>query len=200
MWSCVACSGAFGLLLALVSIGATDRLDLAVARFVAGHRTGWLTPAMRAVTWLGSSSVLVPLVLVAGIGFLIRRRDSGPILALGLSLGGTVAIYVTLKAVVARARPAGDLSLGGIFHGLAFPSGHAAASMAVWGMLAVIGWSRGMPARRAWAIGSAVIVLLVGASRVYLGAHWLSDVLGGYALGGAVASAVAMAGIPFTRP
>jgi undecaprenyl-diphosphatase len=68
--------------------------------------------------------------------------------------------------------------------GWAFPSGHATQSIAFYGMLAIvlILWS-GAIRRLLVAVGAGLVIIVVGASRLYLGVHWLTDVLGGYALG-----------------
>lgn len=69
--------------------------------------------------------------------------------------------------------------------GAAFPCGHATQAIAVWGMLTVLLLrGHGRRARTAAVTGSTLLVLLIGASRIYLGAHWLTDVVGGFALGG----------------
>jgi membrane-associated phospholipid phosphatase len=70
------------------------------------------------------------------------------------------------------------------YTGAAFPSGHATQSAAFYAMLAIV-FGTGLSFRRRAAVWSAaaLVVLIVGASRIYLGAHWLTDVLAGYALG-----------------
>jgi undecaprenyl-diphosphatase len=74
--------------------------------------------------------------------------------------------------------------VGGPDKGWAFPSGHATQSISFYGMLAVVLIIDAAPSRRwPFAIGAALITLVVGASRFYLGVHWLTDVLGGYTLG-----------------
>ena len=76
------------------------------------------------------------------------------------------------------------LQAGGPDEGWAFPSGHATQTIAFYGMLAIVLITWYGPRRRLlFAIGAALVTLVVGASRLYLGVHWLTDVLGGYALG-----------------
>jgi undecaprenyl-diphosphatase len=112
---------------------------------------------------------------------------------------GALALYDIVKPLVARARPPARFDIGYRFSGFAFPSGHATQSLAVWGMLAIL--AAGMGSRRdVPLLAAAVIVLLVGASRIYLGAHWLSDVLGGFALGGLWLSVLAAVMLPRTKP
>ena len=67
--------------------------------------------------------------------------------------------------------------------------------MAFLAMLLVLAWLAGRPRLRLWAIAAAAVVLAVGTSRIYLGAHWFTDVLGGYALGGAWVSLLTAAGL-----
>ncbi len=159
------------------------RLDPRVESFVVAHRIGALTMVMRAVTWLGSIEVLIPLgVAVAGY-FLLRRGDWRPGLLVVVALGGAVAVYDIVKVTVGRARPAMGLWIGH-YSGHAFPSGHATQSVAFYGMAALVLGAGRSPKAKAWLwAAAALVVLAVGASRLYLGGHWLSDVLGGWALG-----------------
>jgi undecaprenyl-diphosphatase len=102
---------------------------------------------------------------------------------IAVALGGAIALYEIVKVAVDRARPPMGFWIGQYF-GKAFPSGHATQSLAFFGMAALI-FGAGLPPKTKtwlWA-GAAIVILLVGASRLYLGGHWLSDVLGGWALG-----------------
>jgi membrane protein DedA with SNARE-associated domain/membrane-associated phospholipid phosphatase len=164
-------------------------LDPRIHAFVVAHRTGWLTLIMRNVTWLGSSFVLVPLLVIV-TAVLIRGRDRRTrglraARQLWAAFLGGVVLYTLAKQLVGRPRPPAT-ELIGQASGPAYPSGHATQAIVTWGMLAVV-LTAGRSGRvRRWLLSAAVVVvLLVGASRVYLGAHWLTDVLGGYALGGA---------------
>jgi membrane protein DedA with SNARE-associated domain/membrane-associated phospholipid phosphatase len=159
------------------------RLDPRVESFVIAHRTGALTGVMKAVTWLGSTAVVIPLGAVLAGYFLLHRRDWRPGALFAVALGGAIALYDIVKATVGRARPAMGLWIGH-YSGHAFPSGHATQSIAFYGMAALMLGAGHTPKAKAWLwAGAAVVVFTVGASRLYLGAHWLSDVLGGWALG-----------------
>ena len=186
------------------------RLDPQVERWVLAHRAGALTAVMKTATWLGSTLVLVPVIAVVGGWFLWRRRDWRPGAKLAAVLAAVVLAYDIAKPAVGRPRPPVSDRIGGfVFSGWAFPSGHAAQAMAVWGLLALLLVAgRPLLQRVAGVVVAALIVAAVGASRVYLGAHWFTDVLGGFALGGLVLS-IALAvllkweqtgGVNLTRP
>lgn len=159
-------------------------IDPRVLAFVLAHRLPWLTAIMLAVTWLGSSAVLVPVLLVAGLMLVWWWRELRAPLELWVTYGGAVVLYTAAKALVDRPRPPVADALVHASN-TAFPSGHATQAIAAWGILALVlaagharAWRVVLPA---CAVG---IVLLVGASRIYLGVHWATDVLGGYVLGG----------------
>jgi membrane protein DedA with SNARE-associated domain/membrane-associated phospholipid phosphatase len=178
------CAESFALLVGEVSDGGRAYLDLSVQAFVLDHRIGAMTALMKVVTWLGSTVVLAPLLVVVGTFFLIRRRDWRPGLALVAAFGGAVVLYNIVKPIIERPRPPAVHLIGRV-SGFSFPSGHATGAIALWGMLAAIAWARGSTAARHLAWPAAIVIVgAVGASRCYLGAHWFTDVLGGYALGG----------------
>ena len=186
-WSIVGLISAagFGLLLWSVLVrGGLTSADSSVATYIASHRPGWLTPVMQLVTWLGSSFFIVPFGLAVG-GFLWRRRHTWePLAMMAVAFLGAAGLYDIVKPAVGRARPPAGLQVGGPDTGNAFTSGHATQSIAFYGMLAVVLIVWWAPRRRALiAIAAALVTLLIGASRLYLGVHWLTDVLGGYALG-----------------
>lgn len=186
-WSIVALISAlaFGFLLwGVLAHNGLTRADLEVATFVAGHRTAWLTTVMRIVTWLGSSFFIIPLGVAVGGILWLRRHTWRPVLMMSAAFLGAAGLYDIVKPAVARVRPPAALQVGGPDEGWSFPSGHATQTIAFYGMMAIvlIAW---YAARRRvlFAIGAALVTIVVGASRLYLGVHWLTDVLGGYALG-----------------
>ena len=179
-----------------VSEGETRRLDLAVLLALRSHGDPstplgppWLTTAAMDVTALGSVTVLSLMVLfVAGLFAALRRwREAGMLV---LAAGGGVALSQGLKALFGRARPDAALHLVDAINA-SFPSGHAMLSAVVWLTLGAL-TARFVQRRRVklFALaGAAVVTLLVGISRVYLGVHWPSDVLAGWSLGAAWALA-----------
>ena len=174
---------AFGGLLVQVLDEDVTRFDPGVLRFAVDHRSAAATTVMKAVTWLGSSSVIVPLVVVVGCYLVLRRRDWRAAALVAAAFLGAFVWSNLVKAIVERPRPPASLALVSVT-GAGFPSGHATQAAAFYGMLALVLTVRRPVATRvaAW-VAALVVVAAVGLSRVYLGAHWLSDVLGGYALG-----------------
>jgi undecaprenyl-diphosphatase len=161
-------------------------LDRPVLDFFVRHREPWLTSFFKTVSLLGSSELLVPLVIVAGIAWRVRRTTWRPLGMLASAYLGSALLFRVVKALTGRLRPPSSLAIGH-FTGLAFPSGHATQAIAVWGMLAAIA-AACVPAWRTKVLlwtAALVIAGIVGVSRIYLGAHWLTDVLGGWA-GGAL--------------
>jgi undecaprenyl-diphosphatase len=158
--------------------------DPRVLAFVAGHRTPWLTSFARVLTWLGSAFVLWPVVILAGLGLWRWRRQWLPAVLPALALAGAGAWSVLIKVLVGQPRPPVSLWLG-TFHSWSYPSQHATQALATWGMLALMLMAgRSARARALLAAGAVLIAFVVGLTRLYLAAHWMTDVLGGWALAG----------------
>lgn len=176
----------FGVLVALVRLAWSPltSADASVARhlnlLVAPHPLA--VRGLVFVTTLGSAAFLVRLVLLAMIVLLVRRRWR---LAtyLAVTTLGALALDPTLKALVGRLRPVvpDPIAVGG---GNSFPSGHALDSLICYGALVLVF----LPAvsgrgRRILFAAVGTVVVLIGASRILLGVHFVSDVIGGWALG-----------------
>jgi membrane-associated phospholipid phosphatase len=159
-------------------------LDVAVTHWLQGWRTPWLTPLMYAVSWpgYGPQAALLPLVVALPLALLGLRREA-------LWAIGTLAVAVInafVKLPIARPRPRADLVE--VFFAMSdysFPSGHTAQYTALFGFAFFLVYvlARRSAWRTALLVLAALPVVLIGPSRMYLGQHWLSDVLGGYALG-----------------
>ncbi len=157
-------------------------VDGPIAQFVEQQREPWLTTAMFAITWLGSATVLVPVALAVGILAAYRIRSRRPIALLALVLVGSTVLVQLIKLLVARPRPDSGLITE---LGYSFPSGHTTAATAGWGALALVlcGLVTHRRTQVAICVGAVLVALLVGITRVYLGVHEPTDVLGGWALG-----------------
>ena len=176
----------FALLLVLVRLqwaplesadhGAAARLN----SLVAGH--AMVVSVVKAVTWLGSGGVLWTLIGLAVVALSIRRRWR---LAIYLLVTGAGALVLdpVLKALVGRLRPvvAHPIAHG---NGDSFPSGHALGSIVCYGALFLVFLpaTRGVW-RRVLAAVIATLIAAIGVSRLLLGVHYISDVLGAWALG-----------------
>lgn len=133
-----------------------------------------------AVTTLGDWGLLVAASFFGSALLMLRRQWWPALLLLGSSLGGRLAVSLQ-KWLLGRVRPESDSPLVDVAS-LSFPSAHAANSMIVYLLVALILVPPGR--QRDWAASIAVLAsLLIGASRVPLGAHWPSDVIGGWAFG-----------------
>jgi membrane-associated phospholipid phosphatase len=153
--------------------------------FVRGTVHSWASPpltrAMRMATFLGSAFVLVPLGALAACWLVRTRRKHAAWLFVLAALGGEV-LENLLKLFFRRPRP--EPFFGSLRPSTySFPSGHATLAFCFYGVLAVILAARlRSPARKAALLLSAgLLALAIGVSRIYLGVHYPSDVLGGYA-------------------
>jgi undecaprenyl-diphosphatase len=145
----------------------------------------WFEEAMRDITALGSAPALVIAVL-AVVGFLMLAKAWRPAIFTLVASGGGIVLSSLLKYTVDRPRP--DLvPHGNLIYTSSFPSGHSMMSAVVYLTLAAL-VARLIERRRlkGYALGVAIILtFLVGVSRIYLGVHWPSDVLAGWAAGAA---------------
>lgn len=143
----------------------------------------WLADVARDVTALGSVAVLSGIVALAAGYLLLSGRRAAALFVLVASLGG-LGINHTLKHTFDRERPELELRLVQI-DSFSFPSGHAMSSATIYLTLAVL-LTRltSHRSRKTYIVGSAILLtFLVGFSRVFLGVHYPSDVLAGWAAG-----------------
>ncbi len=160
----------------------TARVDPQITSWFVAHRTTAVSDAARWVTHLGDPVVVGVVVTSAVLGFILVRRHRLAVFVAVSSAGAAVATAVA-KSVVGRPRPPRAIWEVAA-SGAAFPSGHATQSIACYGAIAVaaITVSPSVRARGAILTIAALVALAVGVSRVYLGVHWSSDVLCGWAV------------------
>jgi len=174
---------AFILFSQIVLGGWTQAGDDAVLQWFARHRSPLLDSFMREVTALGSIGILAIVASIASVFlWLTHHRWSVLILLAGI-IGGWTANSI-LKIWFERPRPTIVPPLAEV-GSLSFPSGHAMTSMIVYGSIAYL-LTRFEPTRnirRATVVATLLLIVLIGISRVYLGVHYPSDVVGGYIAG-----------------
>jgi undecaprenyl-diphosphatase len=157
--------------------------DAHVTRWFVDRRSDALTTVMRAVTWLGSSAVVVPLAAIV-TAFLLSRRAWYLAGFLALCVAGASLLGLVAKHVVDRDRPPEVIRLQHTTTS-SFPSGHATQAAATYLALVfvVLAVSRSSKLHVVAWIVAGVTVGAVGVSRIYLGVHWTTDVLAGWLLG-----------------
>jgi membrane-associated phospholipid phosphatase len=172
---------------AAVTVSATvGRFDFAVAGEATSAATQPLTALVIAVTTLGATEVIL-LVTAIGLAGLAAVRHWHGFMTLALSVAATELVVHAVKVLVERPRPPEEEALTQAA-GFSFPSGHAATAVAVYAVLALVVGRRCCDRTRViLAVVGALIVLGIGASRVYLGVHYPTDVIAGWLTGGALA-------------
>ncbi|MFF3225998.1 phosphatase PAP2 family protein [Nocardia suismassiliense] len=163
-------------------------VDLDVLRWLSEHRTPTLTTMARWAMDVGASPAVMVAVGVVGVIVVVAKRWWWQAVTVAVSGVGALVVASVVKQTVQRERPSGDLVVVQV-GGLSMPSTIAAMTAAVVvAAYLVLPWSVG---HRRWTAGVlAVVVLLIGVAMVYLGAHWPTDVLVGWAVGAGVGWAV----------
>jgi undecaprenyl-diphosphatase len=175
----------FAVVAALVAAGAADAFDRDLRLAIHGWSAPWqewLTPIVRAISGLGSTLVLLALCAVASLTVyaLNRRRIA---FSLALTLVATMLANTALKLMFVRERP--EPFYGDFLDSHSFPSGHSAFSCCFYLSIAAIAaaYARTNAQRTAIFAAAAILIAAIGFSRVYLGVHYPTDVLGGWLVG-----------------
>lgn len=163
--------------------------DKAVYNFLQSYRSDAGTKIVTAITMAADGFVLTSLT-VALVLWLAIRRHIRVAIAAALAMAGSELFVHLVKGTIERPRPT-DLYAG--VSSFSFPSGHATLSMTFFGILAVIVASHMKPGSRPIVLGiAALAALTVAFSRLYLGAHWLTDVSAGMSFGILMAAVFAL--------
>jgi undecaprenyl-diphosphatase len=167
--------------------------DEPIRKWVLAHQNEAVRDAFLVVTRIAAPSVIIP--TTAALGAWLWNKKGLPIAgAVVMSPAISLAIFLAAKRLYKRKRPEGGARLHELTY--AFPSGHSAASAAVFGTTAYVLWREKMISRETAALIGGVVPFVVGSSRVYLDVHWATDVLGGWSVGALVA---ALSGVAYDR-
>ncbi|HWI47872.1 MAG TPA: phosphatase PAP2 family protein [Rummeliibacillus sp.] len=170
----------FSCMAILISDHKIVRFDQTIISFIQGLESPLLTLIMKFFTYLGSFPVVMVLFIVVSYYLYIVLKHRAEFLLFATVLIGTVILNGILKQLFHRARPD--------FHrlieagGYSFPSGHAMSAFSFYGIVAFLLW-RHIPnrlGRTALILVSIIFILMIGISRIYLGVHYPSDIVGGY--------------------
>ncbi len=176
---------AFAMLAGEMLEGDTRAFDMVLLRAAQSLRAArpWVTETMRDISGLGSKAVLT-LFTVTTVGYLALVSTRTRVFVVAASIiSGSICVSA-FKAAFGRARP--DTAYAELVAtGLSFPSGHATMSAVVFLTLgAIVARTRARWVERIYILGAAALMtMLVGVSRIALGVHWATDVLGGWAFG-----------------
>ncbi len=170
------------------------RADIALNTLMQGFRTPLGDMIMVTITAMGDTTVVL-LACAILLGWLLVFRAWRTFGLAFLALAGTSLFVLLLKLVLHRPRPID------IYSDFSFPSGHAAYAAVLWGLIAVIG-TRGLSRHIRTVVWTVVLSLsiLIGVSRIYLSAHWLSDVMGGLLFGWLMATMFGLFGERIQQP
>jgi undecaprenyl-diphosphatase len=171
--------------------GSLQKFDLMVLRTVAGWRSSLLTNMFTNLTALGSTTLVILHSLIA-FTLLISTRDRAGALQLGSAMAGAVGLTEVTKSILERPRPTAIPALVEAF-GFSFPSGHALLAATMYITLALLALRHLHLKAQRILVGviTAVIIFSVALSRIYLGVHYLTDIVSGVVLGMAWAFLIA---------
>ncbi len=179
----------FGVLQDVLAGAALVRTNEAVFHFMQSLRTDWIDQIMVAVSELGDATVVTATAFAAMLWFAWRRNWRAAAHALAAVVAASLFTLV-FKLALHIPQPGAPSEGWNVF---SFPSGHSVASAALYGFLAIVSvWEIGARWKLLVTTAAAVLIGTIAFSRVYLGVHWLSDVLAGVAFGLAWATLLAI--------
>lgn len=177
---CLGLGSTFIYIATAMSNGSIAPFDTAVISFVQGLETPWLTTVLTSFTWMGSGYAVAPmaLILAAILYFGLHVRPQAWLLL--IVIAGTPLFNTLLKLYFKRERP--DIHRILDAHGFSFPSGHAMISFSLYAIIAFIAWGfiKKTAGRVMLLLFTVSMILTISISRIYLGVHYPSDIVGGF--------------------
>jgi len=176
----IICAISFGLIAVFVGNTKIKNFDNAMINLIQGLESPQLTTIMKFFTMIGngfSIALITIVVMIILYIFLGHRRE---LIFLMCVVIGSALLNTLLKLIFQRARP--DINRIAEAYGYSFPSGHSMAAFTLYGVIAFLVWKHVPTAvgRVTIIILSSLFITLIGISRIYLGVHYPSDILGGY--------------------
>ena len=160
------------------------RFDRLILTWMHGRQTPDFTEAATFLAWMGSPTVIVSLALIGTLAGFVDRKLRGAAWTFPIAAAGAGILIQVAKLTVHRARP--DLFVPLLKeHGYSFPSGHSLIAVVIYGLIGyfALGFTQHRGVRAAIVTVSALVVLAIGLSRIYVGVHFPTDVFAGWSAG-----------------
>lgn len=170
--------GLFILDLILVLTSNISAFDNAIYKFIISFKSDTLTDILKIISFLASTKVIIIFNIIIAIIVLISKRTNMLLITISSISSGVINNLV--KYIIKRDRPFGIALVQENFY--SFPSGHSMISVLFYGMIIYMLIEHNFKYKKILIPLISIYILLVGISRIYLGVHFASDVLGGYLL------------------
>ena len=178
---CVISGGLFMTIAYFVQNEKISHFDLPIIEFIQGFEVPWLTAIFKSFTWIGSAYGIIPITIVICTILFFRLRYRGQALLFAFSMVGTILFNELLKQIFKRERP--EIYRIMDSGGFSFPSGHTMMAFSLYGMIVYVCWRHlKKTSSRMILVGfAAVMAFSIAISRIYVGVHFPSDIIGGIA-------------------
>ncbi|WP_238402992.1 phosphatase PAP2 family protein [Paenibacillus mesophilus] len=182
----LACAIGFAGIALLIGANKIAAFDSRLIAFIQGLENEPLTNVMKFFTWIGTGLPVAVISLIAAIFLYTVLGHRRELVLLMIVVVGTGLLNYTLKVWFHRDRP--TIYRIAEANGFSFPSGHSMLAFSLYGIIAYLLWKH-IPrkaGRIALIVASTSFILMIGISRIYLGVHYPSDVIGGYLASGSL--------------
>lgn len=171
----------FGMIVHFISNGLIKNFDLPIIEFVQGLETPWLTVFLKAFTWIGSAYGVVPITLLVCAILFYGINEKKRAIFFAFSIVSTIILNESLKLYFVRERP--EIYRLMDSGGFSFPSGHTMMAVSLYGMIVYVTWHRLKQINQRMLVVTLAtfIAFLIVISRIYVGVHFPSDIVGGIA-------------------
>ena len=179
---CIGFGAVFGFIAFAISNESIAPFDTAVIGFVQGLEIMWLTTFMKFISWIGSGYFVAPIAVIGFVVLFFVLHNRPQAFLFIVVIAGSVIFNSLLKKYFKRERP--EIHRIIEENGLSFPSGHSMMAIALYAIFVFIAWHyiKTLGGRAVLLLLSAFMIIIIGTSRIYLGVHYPSDVIGGFAV------------------
>ena len=178
---CIISASLFGYMASSISSGSIEHFDASIISFVQGMEAPWLTTVLKFFTWIGSGYIVVPVTLVAFLLLYFVYQHRGQAFLFVIVIISTISSNELLKMYFKRERPEiyRIIDAGG----LSFPSGHTMMAVSLYTIIAYVLWRnlKSTGSRMLLSLLTIFMIMMIAVSRIYLGVHYPSDIVGGVA-------------------